>query len=154
MLDALLQARVGIDLGCPVVDQLALAHLLDDDADLLSHHRARLAAQRTALATAVAELLPQWRFVLPAGGLALWCELPTPGATRLVHAAENRGVIVAPGSVFAVEGGLDRYVRIPWTQPAEVLRRAVEGLALAWDETQGHEPVRVAGSVRGRVLIA
>ena len=34
----------------------------------------------------------------------------------------------APGPVFAVEGGLDRYVRIPWTASPETLTEAVRRL--------------------------
>ena len=63
------------------------------------------------------EHLPSWRFRVPDGGLALWCELPEALGTASTAEAERRGVIVAPGPVFAVEGGLDRFVRIPWTPP-------------------------------------
>ena len=56
-------------------------------------------------------------------------------------------MIVAPGPVFAAEGGLDRFVRIPWTKrPDELELRP--GRA-AWDE--------VAGAVlrrRRRVMVA
>ncbi len=151
-LDALVTARVGLDLGCPVVDQLALAHLLADDGELLAHHRARLAEQRAALAQAVTDLLPEWRFVLPSGGLALWCELPRPGALRLVQAAQERGAVVAPGSVFAVEGGLDRFVRIPWTQSPDALRTAVQRIAAAWADLTPYPSAPTAET--NRVLIA
>jgi pyridoxal biosynthesis lyase PdxS len=40
--------------------------------------------------------------------------------------------VVAPGTVFAVEGGLDRFVRIPWTADPERLVEAVRRLAEAW----------------------
>ena len=47
--------------------------------------------------------------------------------------ADRLGVIVAPGPAFAVEGGLDRFVRIPWTRPGDELEEAVRRLAAAWD---------------------
>ena len=75
-MDRLTQARVGLDLGAPVLEQLVLVRLLADPAPVLEPHRARLREQRDGLAAALREHLPEWRFRLPAGGLALWCELP------------------------------------------------------------------------------
>jgi aspartate/methionine/tyrosine aminotransferase len=46
-------------------------------------------------------------------------------------------VIVAPGPVFAAEGGLDRFVRIPWTRSGEELEEAVDRLAAAWAVVRG-----------------
>jgi bifunctional pyridoxal-dependent enzyme with beta-cystathionase and maltose regulon repressor activities len=46
-------------------------------------------------------------------------------------------VIVAPGPAFAPEGGLDRFVRIPWTRPVAELEEAVSRLAAAWATVSG-----------------
>jgi DNA-binding transcriptional MocR family regulator len=137
VMDRLLGARVGLDLGAPVLEQLVLARLLGRAEEVLAENRSRLRSQRDALVAAVGEHLPDWRFRVPAGGLALWCELPAPLGTAVVTEAERRGVVLAPGPVFAVEGGLDRYVRIPWTRPADELEGAVRRLAAAWDGVAG-----------------
>ena len=96
-------------------------------------NRARLRVQRDALVAAISERLPDWRFRVPRGGLSLWCELPPPAdaaaPTALAAEAERRGVVVSPGPVFAVDGGLDSFVRIPFTRPADELRDAVDRLA-------------------------
>ena len=81
-MDALTQARLGLDLGAPVLEQLVLTRLLAAPDAILAAHRARLREQRDALAAAVARELPEWRFILPRGGLALWCQLPAPAAPR------------------------------------------------------------------------
>ncbi|WP_415836676.1 hypothetical protein, partial [Nocardioides marinus] len=47
---------------------------------------------------------------------------------------ERVGVGVTPGPLFAAEGGLDRFVRIPWTRPADELVGAVERLAAVWSD--------------------
>lgn len=153
LMETLLQARVGLDLGTPVLEQLALAHLLADDS-VVRANRARLRGQRDALVAAVAEHLPSWRFHAPAGGLALWCQLPHAAATRLAHACERRGVVLSPGPVFAVEGGLDRYVRIPWTRPVTDLQEAVRRTSEAWDEAREDGRPGSAEARPGRVLIA
>ncbi|KQW53643.1 GntR family transcriptional regulator [Nocardioides sp. Root1257] len=131
-MERLTQARVSLDLGAPVLEQLVLARLLADAAPILDANRARLREQRDALVGAVGSLLPEWTFHRPTGGLALWCQLPGAFGTALVTEAERRGVIIAPGPVFAAEGGLDRFVRIPWTRPANELTDAVRRIADAW----------------------
>jgi DNA-binding transcriptional MocR family regulator len=151
-IDALTRARIGLDLGAPVMEQLVLTRLLADAEAIVGEHRRRLAEQRDRLAAALGEHLPEWRYRLPAGGLAMWCELPDALGTAVAHEADRLGVIVAPGPAFAVEGGLDRFVRIPWTRPGDVLEEAVRRLATAWDRVaQGR-----GGSDRAadRVLVA
>jgi DNA-binding transcriptional MocR family regulator len=151
-MDRLLQARIGLDLGAPVFEQLVLADLMERADEVLPVHRARLLAGRDALVGAVSEHLPDWGFRVPDGGLALWCELPAPLGTALTEEAARRGVVVAPGPVFAVEGGLDRFVRLPWTADPDQLVEATRRLAAAW------EVVAAQGGPRpgrpSRVLVA
>ena len=65
----------------------------------------------------------------------LWCELPEPLSSALVPRAERHDVLLAAGPSFAPEGGLDRFVRLPYTQPAHVLTDAIARLGVAWRET-------------------
>lgn len=165
VMDRLLEARVGLDLGAPVLEQLVLARLLGRADEVLTENRARLRTQRDALVAAVRAQLPEWRFRVPDGGLALWCELPAARGTAVVTEAESRGVVLAPGPVFAVEGGLDRFVRVPWTRPVDELEEAVRRLAGAWDRVADRPaPPRDGTGTRdpapdgvrrpGRVLVA
>jgi DNA-binding transcriptional MocR family regulator len=151
-MERLTQARVSMDLGAPVLEQLALARLLGDADEILAANRLRLREQRDALAGAVTELLPEWTFHRPTGGLALWCQLPGAFGTALATEAERRGVIIAPGPVFAAEGGLDRFVRIPWTRPADELVEAVRRVAAAWAVVREQPTGRPGPS--GRVMVA
>ncbi len=161
VLDRLMDARVALDLGSPVLEQLVAARLLARRDELGAHHRTRLREQRDLLADALRRALPEWRFRLPRGGLTLWCELPVSrpagrGAVALVAEAEQRGVMVSPGPVFAVDGGLDSFVRIPYTRPPDELRQAVDRLAEAWaavcERDRGAAPG--AGTRRTRVMVA
>ncbi|MFC6345548.1 PLP-dependent aminotransferase family protein, partial [Nocardioides hankookensis] len=108
--------------------------------------------QRDALVGAVGSLLPEWTFHRPTGGLALWCQLPGAFGTALVTEAERRGVIIAPGPVFAAEGGLDRFVRIPWTRPADELTDAVRRIVEAWAVVRSQPSGRPGPT--GRVMVA
>jgi DNA-binding transcriptional MocR family regulator len=129
----LVAARLTLDLGAPPLEQLALLHLMEHRHSILEVRRSQLVASRGALVAALAERLPSWRYRVPRGGLSLWCELPRPAATALAAAAADHGVRIAPGPLFAPEGGLDRFVRLPFTRSAEELRLAVDRLAAAWE---------------------
>ncbi len=154
--ERLVAARVALDLGSPVYEQLVTARLLERREAHWATHRERLRAQRDALAAAVTDRLPGWRFRLPRGGLSLWCELPTHrrrgGAVDLATEAERRGVVVSPGPVFGVDGGFDSFVRIPYTRPEGELRDAVDGLAEAWAAVASGSSYGEKG--RRRVMVA
>ncbi|HVK45189.1 MAG TPA: PLP-dependent aminotransferase family protein, partial [Micropruina sp.] len=100
-----------------------------------------------ALAAALRDRLPDWRFRLPEGGLSLWVELPRPAAAALAAGAERQGLVITPGSVFAPEGGLASFVRLPYGRPPEELRAAVEVLRNVWatldDTGPVTDPVRI-----------
>ncbi len=154
LVDRLTRARVGLDLGVPVLEQLVLTRLLADGYDdLVELQRRRLREQRDALVAALRTRLPEWTFRQPAGGMALWCHLPTAGATALSTEAERHGVLLAPGPSFAPEGGLDRYVRLPYAIAAPQLVEAVDRIADAWAVvTSGRSAKPATGS--GPVLVA
>lgn len=151
-MERLTHTRVSMDLGAPVLEQLVLVRLLAEAEQILEVNRARLRDQRDALVAAVGDRLPDWRFTTPTGGLALWCELPEPLATAVATEAEQHGVVVAPGPVFAVDGGLDRFLRIPWTRPADELTTAVDLLAEVWSTVQSRPAAEAVGSPR--VMVA
>lgn len=133
LVDRLTSARVQLDLGAPVLEQLVLVRLLEGGVDaLVGSHRDRLREQRDVLAAELRQHLPSWSFRMPAGGMVLWCELPGGSATAVCQAAEQVGLHLPPGPAFAPEGGLDRFIRIPFTLPPDDLREAVRRLAAAW----------------------
>lgn len=134
VMPVLTEARLTLDLGAPILEQLVLVRLLEDQESILRERRNHLATSRDALADALGTLLPSWRFSMPAGGLSLWVQLPEPMSTALTIAAERHDVLLAPGPQFAVEGGLERWIRLPYTGSPEVLRDAVSRLELATRE--------------------
>jgi DNA-binding transcriptional MocR family regulator len=152
LMERLTRTRVSLDLGAPVLEQLVLVQLLAASEPVLEANRTRLRQQRDALVAGVRDRLPDWRFRVPTGGLALWCQLPEPLATAVAVEAEQHGVVVAPGPVFAVEGGLDRFIRIPWTRPADELAAAVEVLAEAWSTVRSRP--RRGDDASPRVMVA
>ena len=142
-------ARLSFDLSAPVLDQLVQLELFRTRAAILASRRAQVSASRDALIDALTEHLPEWSLGRPAGGLSLWVGLPRAVSTALTVAAERQGVLLAPGPAFAVEGGLERFVRLPFADhDPEVLREAARRLAAAWAETWDGQESRRNGSHR------
>lgn len=141
----LISARLALDLGAPLMEQLALAHLMDSRTEVLRHHREQLRVSRQALTESLTRHLPDWRYLVPQGGLALWCELPVPLSTALAASAERHGVLIAPGPSFTSDGSHERFVRLPYTRSADELGVAVERIAAAWEDARRHRRTRRAG---------
>jgi DNA-binding transcriptional MocR family regulator len=121
--------RVGVDMASPVLEQLVAVHLLADAGTIVAERRAQLAFRRDTLVTALGEMLPEWRFVTPAGGVTLWAELDGPISSALARAAEDVGVRLAPGPRFGLDGTLERFLRLPFTLSPEDLTEAVRRIA-------------------------
>jgi DNA-binding transcriptional MocR family regulator len=125
----------------PVVEQLAACALLDGADASLDEHRARLRERRAVLVTGLRSRLPAWRIHEPAGGLVLWCGLPSPRSRALVAAAEAHGLRLAAGPLFGTGHALDDRLRLPYTHPPAVLQTAVALLARAdGDVERGPRP--------------
>ncbi|MFD4444523.1 PLP-dependent aminotransferase family protein [Nocardia sp. NPDC058519] len=133
LITKLLGIRSTVDLGTPVMDQLATVHLLENAEPILERRREQLRTQRTALLDAVAEDLPGWHIAVGAGGMSVWAQLPSPVSTALAATAPNHGVLLAAGPRFGVQGAFERFVRLPYTHPEADLRIAVKSIAAAYD---------------------
>jgi hypothetical protein len=125
-------ARAVDDLGSPLVEQLATTHLLGELDPVLAVRRPALVARREALAAAVARHLPGWRTPTPAGGLVLWCALPTPTSTAFAAAARQAGVVLTPGPRFGPDGAFESRMRLPYSRPPAELEAAIARLAPVW----------------------
>ncbi len=124
--------RAATDMAGSVLDQLVGAALFADLDGIAAQRRAELHPRRDALLAALARELPEWHAPVPAGGLSVWVELDAPLATPLTLAAASQGVHLVPGSRFGVDNTLERFVRLPFAQPADRLDEAVRRIAAAW----------------------
>ncbi|MBJ8348539.1 PLP-dependent aminotransferase family protein [Antrihabitans sp. YC2-6] len=124
--------RSAVDLGTPVMDQLATADLLGSASTILAARHDLLRRQRSALLDELELQLPEWRPMPGPGGMSLWIQLPTPVSTALAATAPNFGVLLAAGPRFGVEGAFERFVRLPYTHNEVTLRAAVSGVAAAY----------------------
>ena len=148
MVTRLMGVRQRFDLAGSVHDQLTATHLLADVMRIRAERSRQLRRNRDALLSALRERLPDWRPSVPGGGLVLWAALPQPMATSLAANAVRHGVHPAAGPVFGADGTLERYLRLAYTRPPEVLIDAVDRLAVAYAETLAHP-----SQPRGRLYV-
>jgi DNA-binding transcriptional MocR family regulator len=113
------------------MEQLAACALLDGLDAALDEQRQLLRDRRAVLVGELRSQLPDWRVTEPAGGLVLWCGLPSPRSRALVTAAERHGLRLASGPLFGTGHALDDRLRLPYTHSPDVLRNAVTLLARA-----------------------
>jgi DNA-binding transcriptional MocR family regulator len=135
-------ARTTMDLGGPVVEQLAAAHLVRSLEEPLPARRAALRESRDALLDLLHEHLPQWQPERPDGGLAVWCRLPSPSSTALAVTAPEFGIRLAAGPRFGVGGVFENHLRVPFTLPPDKLETAVLALRSAQDRLDSSPQLR------------
>lgn len=126
-------ARSTLDLGGPVVEQLASAHLVRALTEPMPARLSALRNNRSVLLELLHEHLPQWQVERPMGGLSVWCRLPTPVSTALTVIAPDFGIRLAAGPRFGIGGAFEHYLRVPFTLPPEQLETAVHALRSAQD---------------------
>jgi DNA-binding transcriptional MocR family regulator len=126
------RARFALDLGTPIFEQLILLELLPQYDRILEDRKQYLRAGRDHLAARLAESLPQWSVPHVAGGLTVWANLGAPVSSQLALASRNHGLVIAAGPRFGIDGVFERFIRIPFSHPAELIDGAVDALAGAW----------------------
>jgi len=131
---AIAATRTAADLGGAPIEQIAAAELLAALDEHLDARRPDLLRQRDTVATAV-ELLG-WRLEVPGGGLSAWVQLPDASSSLLADIAYRHGVMLIPGPRLSPDGALDRYLRLPYSLPAETIAVALDRVALAWNDLQ------------------
>jgi DNA-binding transcriptional MocR family regulator len=129
LLERVNQQRPALDLGTPVVEQLATAIMLDNG----HAHRAdaidQLTLQRDTLQEAISDLMPHVDVSRPCGGVSLWVTFPSPISSRLAATAPDHGLTLAAGPQFGIGGAFERHLRLPFTLPPDRLLDAVSKLA-------------------------
>lgn len=128
------RARFALDLGTPIFEQLILLELLPEYDRILVDRRDYLRAGRDHLTQRLAERLPTWQVPHVEGGLTIWANLGAPVSSQLALAARNHGLVIAAGPRFGIDGVFERFLRIPFSHPADLLDDAVEALAAAWGD--------------------
>jgi DNA-binding transcriptional MocR family regulator len=125
--------KVASDLGSAMLSQLVAVHLLERADEVRRLRRAQIAEQRDALARELSRRLPEWSWMLPAGGLSMWVRLPHGDASEFAQVALRHGVSLLAGPSVSPDGGHPQHLRLVYVHEPPVMAEAVERLAQAWD---------------------
>jgi DNA-binding transcriptional MocR family regulator len=125
------------DLGTPEFEQAVAARVIGRLDEISAQRADLLRAGRDAVTRALVDTFPEWDIPTVHGGVSLWVGIGEPVSTPLVMNARARGLLLSAGSRFAVDGGHDRRLRIPFTAAPHTLERAVDMLRAAWDDVRG-----------------
>lgn len=142
MIQRFTAARSVLDLGGPVMDQLAAAHLVRALDEPLPARLEDLRSNRAALLELLRQHLPEWEPTYPVGGLSVWCRLPAPSSTALTVLAPEFGIRLAAGPRFGIGGAFERNLRVPFTLPPEKLKLAVLALRAAQERLNAAPQLR------------
>ncbi len=128
----LAQTRDTLDLGSPLLEQLATLWLIEQGETFLPARRQMLRERRDGCAALLREHFPDWRFQVPEGGLSYWVELPDMLATQLATRAEAAGIHLGTGTRFGLSGAFDRYLRMPFSLEPMALENALVRIKPLW----------------------
>ena len=152
LVEPVVRAKALADHGCPTLEQLALAHLIDSGA--LDRHlrqaRRRYRARRDALVGAVARHLPGARVTGVAAGLHAVVRLPAPvDGVAIARAAAARSVgVYALGYCYAEVRARDDGLILGYANlPEPAIDEGVRRLAEAYASVAGTRP---GAAARGR----
>ncbi|MFJ4266171.1 PLP-dependent aminotransferase family protein [Paenarthrobacter nicotinovorans] len=142
LIPRLIATRTVMDLGGPVVEQLAAARLIRSFSEPLEARLGELRRNRESLLGLLEQHLPEWDVERPRGGLTVWCRLPSPCSTALTVLAPDFGVRLAAGPRFGVGGAFEHYLRVPFTLAPEQLEVAVLALRAAQEKLDSSPQLR------------
>ncbi|WP_334173360.1 MocR-like transcription factor YczR [Sinomonas sp.] len=138
------QSRADLDLGTPILEQLAAAELLAREDDLVAERRVRLREGLRSMRSALAEQFPEWSPPDPDGGMALWLACTPWSSSELVLGAREEGLALTAGPRFGLHGAFEGRLRLPFTDNPESITGAIAALRRSAEKhVRGrlHEPL-------------
>ncbi|MGN6428973.1 PLP-dependent aminotransferase family protein [uncultured Leifsonia sp.] len=132
VIQRLIAAKPATDLGTPMIEQLVVARMLPQTAEILEERRSQLRDGRETVRRLVASTFPGWSVPSLHGGLAAWIGIGAPVSSALALGARNHGLLIAAGPRFGLDGAFERFLRIPITYSVDETERAFAALSLAW----------------------
>ncbi len=129
--------KAAYDLGGAVLTQVAALDCLQQYDELIETRRELTKRKLEVLIGTLRELMPDWKFATPLGGLTIWVSLPRGSGDDLAQLALRRGVAITPGSSAAEGDEFLGFIRLSAGPPVDVIREGIERLADAWRTMEG-----------------
>ena len=132
LISRLIARKTVADHGTSTLAQAIGARMLDQVDAFEAHAERESALRRQTAYTALRELLPDWSWTEPAGGLSIWVRLPVGDAGMFARVAADHGVLIRPGSFASPDGGFRDHIRIAVGESPERILEGIHRLAAAW----------------------
>ncbi|MCX4677187.1 PLP-dependent aminotransferase family protein [Streptomyces sp. NBC_01433] len=129
--------KKSVDLSCPVVDQMLAVRLLGQLPEARAHRRSQLRERLTETERLLHAHAPGWRWERPAGGSALWAEIPGADAEATAQLARRAGVLIVPGPAFSAVDGFRHHLRLPFADRHGNLEKALPVLVDCAERSRG-----------------
>lgn len=117
--------KKSVDLSCPVIEQMLAVRLLRELPEARARRRSRLRERLAETERLLRAHRTGWRWERPAGGSALWVEMPGTDAEATAQLARRAGVLVVPGPAFSAVDGFRHHLRLPFADDDGDLARAL-----------------------------
>jgi DNA-binding transcriptional MocR family regulator len=125
--------RAVLDLGGPLLDQVAATTIFEDFDRFTAPVRAAAHERLALLIAELSEQLPEWEFDEPSGGWSVWVSLPRgSSAERFAQFALRHGVAVSTGSAMAPDDRFASHLRLSAGSSPQEIVQGVGLLAQAW----------------------
>jgi DNA-binding transcriptional MocR family regulator len=138
------------DLGGSLPAQVIASRLLSNYEEVRRQRGTVIAERLELVTTLLGEMLPDWSWERPLGGLCLWLRLPYGSATEFAQVALRTGVSIVAGSVASTDGSFDDHVRLPFGHRPAELEEGIRRLARAW---QTYAPAEEPRAQRMAVIV-
>ncbi|MFF2962589.1 PLP-dependent aminotransferase family protein [Streptomyces sp. NPDC057963] len=117
--------KKSVDLSCPVVDQMLAVQLLRELPEARARRRSRLRERLAETERILCDQRTGWKWERPAGGSALWVEIPGADAEATAQLARRAGVLIVPGPAFSAVDGFRHHLRLPFADRDGSLEQAL-----------------------------
>jgi DNA-binding transcriptional MocR family regulator len=124
--------KVAADLSGSLLGQVLATRLMVRREEITRARRRESRRRYDALTRLLRELLPDWSWTEPQGGLTLWVRLPAPAAEELARTALAHGVSIVPGPVHSASHSFPDRVRLPYVLDEGPMSEGITRLARAW----------------------
>lgn len=138
------------DLGGSLPAQVIASRLLTNYADFRRQRSTVITSRLDLVTRLLGEMLPEWAWDRPQGGLCLWVRLPYGSAAEFAQVALRTGVSIVAGSIASTDGSFDDHVRLPFGHRPDQLEEGIRRLARAW---QIYAPAEEPRSQRMAVIV-
>jgi len=132
LIHRLSRAKALADLGTPVLSQHIAARLLSTVGEARRERASWLARRLELTEQLLVDLLPEWSWERPQGGMCLWLHLPSGSARGFAQLALRFGVVVVPGPLFSVDDRFDDRIRVTFGRSNPELEAGIRRLARTW----------------------